>query len=452
MVERGVLHDWAIATGVPVALPESYVFAPDVADRNGLLATRTAELDFRTNPCVDFGRLDECIPAFVLRPRSVDELCECLRLLDRTATPFKLRGCAHSNGGQVLIVDGAVVELRGLDRIVLDRPEREEIVVEGGVTWFALVEHLQTQGRRPMVLTDNLQTTIGGTLAVGGVGDTSHIHGLQVEHVTSLVLVTPRGERLTLSPGDELFGYVLAGRGHLGVIAEATLRTCRRPAMLVSRRLRWPSLHEFVRDAAVVSALRLYELFRARVRWTPEGAVYVDGLGGHFAEAPPTEDRALEFLRPSGASDYSTDDLLAFYRRDRTARWTYASPAIELVYPLPSGVETFLAEQPALLATGVPQRIPIGASIVILPRVRAFPMAPSPETTFGMLVALRPQMSTTEARAARPALLDLARRAIATGARLYHVGLEPPGMALPARLGELKAAFDPSGLCNVASR
>src|SRR5262249_19128928 len=143
--------------------------------------------------------------------------------------PYAVRGAGHSSGGQSLIEGGAVLDTRRLDRIVADDPARETITVEGGLWWLALARHLMPQGRRPRSITANLRSTVAGTLAVGGFGDAAHVDGLQISHVDRLTLVTPDGRVHALGPDDELFRLSLAGRGQLGVIADATLQTSRRP-------------------------------------------------------------------------------------------------------------------------------------------------------------------------------------------------------------------------------
>lgn len=41
-----------------------------------------------------------------------------------------------------------------------------------------------------MVLTNNLDTTVGGTLSTGGVGQSSHLYGTQANNVDELEAVT----------------------------------------------------------------------------------------------------------------------------------------------------------------------------------------------------------------------------------------------------------------------
>lgn len=446
---------WARTEGLEVVEPPDYVVASEVTSRSRLLATRTSEFDFTTNPCVDFGRLVERIPACVLRPVTVEQLAACLAAVSRRGLGFVLRGAAHTSGGQVLIDGGIVVDTSRLARVVVDDPDGDTITVEGGMTWLSLVEHLAPQGRRPPVLTDNLRTTVAGTLAVGGIGDTSHRLGFQAEHVRRLELVTPRGDLVSLTPADELFPYVLGGSGLLGAIARVELSTHRRSFQLAARKLRWPSLHAYARDAASIASYGLFEYFRARVRWAADGTTFVDGLIGRFGDQGD-DASALALIAPSEMSPLATEDYLAFLRRDRTRHWTYASPALELVLPMPHGLDLFCMEQRRLFDANIVQRIPIGASVVLLPRAR-LPLLPSPASDYGLLVALRPQMTVDEAHAALPILEAFARRAIDAGARIYNIGVRPNDIdVLRAiagdhydRFSELKRSLDPLGACNL---
>jgi FAD/FMN-containing dehydrogenase len=135
--------------------------------------------DFRDDPRLDFSRCITRTPGCVLHPTDRVQLAACLRRLDGDAIPFTIRAAAHSAGGQVLIDGGAVIDMRALCRVIADDPTAQTITVEAGSWWLDVVDRLATSGRRPIVLTDNARSSIGGTLAVGGFGDASHRAGLQ---------------------------------------------------------------------------------------------------------------------------------------------------------------------------------------------------------------------------------------------------------------------------------
>src|SRR5262249_55024972 len=149
---------------------------------------------------------------FVVAPNNLKQLISAVRFFREQRIPYKTRGAGHSSGGQVLTDRGAILDLSLLTGIVKDDPDAEQITVETGTWWLEIAQKLHPENRRPIVLTDNFRTSVGGTLAVGGFGDTTHLYGLQIHSATSLSVVTADGEIHETHPGDESFQFVLAGR------------------------------------------------------------------------------------------------------------------------------------------------------------------------------------------------------------------------------------------------
>ena len=408
--------------------------------------------DFRDDPRLDHGRVVRRTPLGVLRPRDTGQLVACVGFLGEAKLRYTTRGAAHSAGGQTLVQDGVVLDLRHLDRILDDDPSNETLTIEGGAWWLALVRHLGAQGRRPRALTGNLRSSVAGTLAVGGFGDSSHLSGLQITHVLGMTLVTPDGARHRLGPDDELFRYSLAGRGQLGIIAEVTLRTVRRPLTIACRRLRWDSLGAFVRDSALIGACGTWDFLRARLR-LPGGEVVAHA--GRGLVDGRIDEPGRDLLAPSESGELERLDLLEALGGDLDHRQS-ACPALELVLPLPDGLAAWPELAAMITSAGIPALQPLGHSVMVVPAAPRFPLAPTPPAGRGLLVALRPELPIAEAPALLPALRAIGRRALELGARLYlmSIDLEDPrfaerqfGAALP-RLRALRAERDPHGLLN----
>jgi FAD/FMN-containing dehydrogenase len=422
------------------------------AHEQGIAIATSDELpdgDFRTDPRVDFGRLARRCPAFVLSPRSIDQLAACLGFLAAERVPYKLRGAAHSASGEILIEGGAVVDLAGLAGIVADDGDGETITALGGTSWLALWEHLVRTGRRPLTLTDNPRTTLAGTLAVGGVGDASHRHGPQVAGVRRIVLVTPDGARRAAKPGDPYFDHALCGHGQLGAIAEVTLATCRLPTTITGRVLRWGALEPFLDDAAEVASRGLYSYFRGRLVWN-QGATRVWAIAADAGEPGP--ELAAQHLLD--ASEVGSVDLLAHARVDPVARFAPFNPCVEVVLPYPAGLDALRALDEAVGRGPLARYLPRGSSIAIVRGARGLPLSPFHADPC-VVLAIRPEPPTeAEARACEPALRALAELAFVAGGRLYLASFALAGAALAAQLGDaanvlaaLKAAVDPDALC-----
>ena len=401
------------------------------------------------DPRVDFGRLACVTPLAVVRPRDRDELAACVTFFAANHVRHKVRGAGHGSGGQVLIDDGVVVDLRYLARIVADDPAAQTITIEGGCWWLDVVRHLYPQGRRPRSVTANLRATVAGTLSVGGFGDSSHVTGLQIAHVTRMTAMTPDGALHVLTRDDELFRWTLAGRGQLAIIVDATIETVARPWRLAARTLRWRNLAEFLADAP---ALASYQLVRARLHWKPRNPEpQLSAIVGSSEDAPPSCAHAASTSSPAPL------DLYELLTAAPPASWRDACPALELALPLPHALSTWPALAAQIAAARIPELQPEGSAVMIVPCDPRFPLAPLPGSDRCMMIALRPELPTpAEARALVPALAQIGAAALAAGGRMYLMSIEldtPDFLARQfgdalARFQQLKHELDPHGLLN----
>jgi cytokinin dehydrogenase len=157
-----------------------------------------------------------------VRPEDTAEIVELARVARLTP-----RGCGHGTAGSPH--GEVVVDMRGLSTVHDLRPDR--VVVDAGATWRQVLAATLPHGLTPPVLTDYLGLSVGGTLAVGGVGGTSYRYGKQTDNVLELEVVSPQGELTLCSPAlrPEVFGAVLGGRGRHGIITKATLSVTAAP-------------------------------------------------------------------------------------------------------------------------------------------------------------------------------------------------------------------------------
>lgn len=172
----------------------------------------------------DFGHYLHRLPSAVLRPSSAEDIIHAVQFARQNGLKIAPRGQGHSTHGQAQVEAGIVVDMTSLDTISTIHPDRVE--VETGTLWSTLLEATLAHGLTPPVLTDYLNLSVGGVLAVGGIGGTSYRYGAVVDNVLELQVVTGVGKLETCSPTHqaELFENVLAGLGQCGIIAKATLR------------------------------------------------------------------------------------------------------------------------------------------------------------------------------------------------------------------------------------
>ncbi|MCA9055226.1 MAG: FAD-binding oxidoreductase [Planctomycetaceae bacterium] len=170
------------------------------------------------------------------RPRSVDELVQCVRMAARTGRVISVSGGRHALGGQQFAQDAIHLDLTGLDRVVELDAERGQVTVEAGIMWPALIDqlHARQPGRPDCWTIREKQTgvdevTIGGSLS-------ANIHGRGLTHppfvtdIEAFDLVDARGTLVHCSRREnpELFSLAIGGYGLFGVIARVTLRLVRR--------------------------------------------------------------------------------------------------------------------------------------------------------------------------------------------------------------------------------
>lgn len=171
----------------------------------------------------DYGGYVQRLPRGVIRATCVEEVSAAVHYARKQRTQLAVRGAGHSTHGQAQVEGGLVLDLRGLDRVLDMTPDA--MLVEGGATWRTVAQAALAAGRTFPVFTDYLATTVGGTLAVGGVGSRTWRLGAQTDHVLELDVVTGSGDMVRCSPKRHasLFDAVRCGFGQFGIITKARL-------------------------------------------------------------------------------------------------------------------------------------------------------------------------------------------------------------------------------------
>jgi decaprenylphospho-beta-D-ribofuranose 2-oxidase len=126
---------------------------------------------------------------------------------------------AQNAGGQVFATDG-LSDLRELDS------ETGRVTVGAGMAIEALLDVVVPRGWFLSVTPGTRRVTVGGAIAADVHGKNHHRDGSFGRHLRSFVLLTPSGERLTLTAENSpaAFWATAGGMGLTGVILEATLQ------------------------------------------------------------------------------------------------------------------------------------------------------------------------------------------------------------------------------------
>ena len=228
--------------------------------------------DARAAAARDFGHILHKQPRAVVRPASARDIGSLMRWAADRGIRVAARGQGHSTYGRSMAEDGIVIDMSAISTVHAVEPDR--IVVDAGATWRNVLDATLARGLTPPVLTNYLGLSVGGTIAIGGIGGSSSRSGMQTDQVLELDVVTGDGRELTCSASlsPDLFDAVRAGLGQCGIVTRAVLHLVRAPDRVRRFQL-------FYRDLASLTADQRRALADGRFDQL-QGAVLPDGAGG----------------------------------------------------------------------------------------------------------------------------------------------------------------------------
>src|SRR4051812_43195105 len=174
----------------------------------------------------------------VLRPGSVAEVADILKLANETSTPIVPQGGNTGLvGGQTPMHGEIVLSLNRLDKVREVDPTSNTITCEAGVTLQLAREAAAAVDRLyPQLLPSEGTCTIGGNLSTNAGGTAALAHGIARSHALGLEVVLADGRVLNNlnklkkdNTGYDLKNLFIGAEGTLGVITAAVLRLVPRP-------------------------------------------------------------------------------------------------------------------------------------------------------------------------------------------------------------------------------
>jgi FAD/FMN-containing dehydrogenase len=174
----------------------------------------------------------------VLRPGSVAEVADILKLANETSTPIVPQGGNTGLvGGQIAQHGEIVLSLNRLDRIREVDPVSNTMTCEAGVTLLRAREAAASVDRLyPQLLPSEGTCTIGGNLSTNAGGTAALAHGIARSHALGIEVVLADGRVLNNlnklkkdNTGYDLKNLFIGAEGTLGVITAAVLRLVPRP-------------------------------------------------------------------------------------------------------------------------------------------------------------------------------------------------------------------------------
>ena len=310
----------------------------------------------------DSGWIVHRAPGAVCRPADPGTVARVVAWANQIGAPLTAHGLGHSQSGQGLAEDGVLLDLTRLKRIAACG--ERTIDVEAGATWRDVVRQTLPAGRVPRVLTNNLDTTVGGTLAMGGVGTASHRYGTQADNVERLHVVTGAGvaARCSRDENPDLFDAVRCGMGQFAVITRARLALRPAGSAVRTERLAYHDVAGLLAalgkliEAGRCTYLRAWARhrshrafdrgldFRPGAEWCfpVHASVEHDGDGGTAGPAadlpadarfPPLEQPLAAFadLQEAGPGELTSDGRIIYPVTEAYVPWERSGDAIEAV-------------------------------------------------------------------------------------------------------------------------
>ena len=425
----------------------------------------------------DFGRLVVRKPQAVVRPASTEDVSRLLKFAAKHQLTVATRGAGHSQTGQSLS-DQIVLDVTSLDQIKRLDDQGLAVVCQGGVKWRSLLERLAPSALSPLVLTNNLDVTVGGTLSSAGLGVASWRFGTQADNCLELEVVTGAGEiaRCSTAQNRELFDAVRAGMGQFGVITEATLKLRRHRAKFRSYYLLYDDLNVLLGDLKLLMTEERFEYVESWCVPCPQGFRKAGGQRQPFAQwfyplhltaetdgtaGPDTGEklRGLKFYRHVHTEDGEIgefftrlDPLFALWKQ--AGFWEFTHPWMECVLPwhtAPVYIGQMLQMMP-------PQAL-AGGHILLWPArggASSLPMFVRPPGDFLIGFGILPAIPKNFVNDLLPRLNQASQASMMAGGKRYLSGWIPFAHGdwrahfaeLWPTVVKLKKQFDPSGVLN----
>lgn len=290
----------SLAVAALAYLPESQSWASQpgpgaihIPSLDGQLLTDAASLAKASD---DFGHMIHRVPRAVLVPGSVHDIVKMVKFARQHGIKVcGARGLGESHGtrGQAQVEAGVVIDMSALHEI--HGIECDSVLVDAGVRWIDLLAATTPLGKSPPTLTDFIGLSVGGTLSVGGIGGQAFRHGLQVDNVIELEVVTGKGQLVTCSAhhNRDLFDAARAGLGQFGIIVRARLRLVDVPSHARTYTAVYDELALMADDQRAAVASGDFDYIEGSAFFGATGWQYQIELVRYFDPASPPDDAAL---------------------------------------------------------------------------------------------------------------------------------------------------------------
>jgi cytokinin dehydrogenase len=324
---RSLLRGLAAAVPVLAFSPSARAWLPDAGQCDDAIEIPNLDGDIVATPADlaaaadDWGHIVHRTPRAVLLPASVEDIQKAVKFCrkhDIKIGPMSMLGNSHSTFGQSQSECGLVIDMSGLATI--HAVNASDAVVDAGVRWIELLAATMPLGKSPPVLTDHIDLSVGGTLSVGGIGGQTPQHGLQVDNVLALWVVTGEGQLRECSPTKhaDLFNAVRGGLGQFAIIVRARVKLIAVPPLARRYTAVYADVETLIADQVALMEEGRFDYVEGLGIPQPDDSyvLLLEAVKYHTADAPPDDAAMLAGLSfIPGAVTPDSLTVFDFYNR-----------------------------------------------------------------------------------------------------------------------------------------
>ena len=269
-----------------------------------------------------FNGLVDRRPARIMRCTDAADVGSALLLARQEGLPVSVYGGGHGVTGSAVVDGGMCIDLRALDRVVVD-PVARTARVGGGATWGAVDAATQEFG---LAVTAGRvsDTGVGGLTLGSGSGWLERALGFTCDNILEAQVVAADGRIVTASATEnpDLFWAIRGGGGNFGIVTEFLFQLHPVGPIVLGGMLMYPAS----------MARNVVRFWRGFMTDAPDEV----GSGVAFVTAPP-----LDFV-PEPVRGHPVVAVFVCYAGDPAAGaevmaplLEYGPPAVNLVQPMP---------------------------------------------------------------------------------------------------------------------
>ena len=166
----------------------------------------------------------EKTPAFIAKAADASDVIRALNFARRHDLPLAVRSGGHSIPGYSVNDGGLVIDLGSMNEVSID-PVKRVAHVQAGATAGDVADAAQKLGFA-VPMGDAPTVGVGGITLGGGIGYLTRKHGLTIDNLLGVELVTADGRIVNASENEnpELFWALRGGGGNFGIVTAFTYR------------------------------------------------------------------------------------------------------------------------------------------------------------------------------------------------------------------------------------